>query len=251
MEPNVYHVLNGDSLRSQFPNEIVGEIIVARECLIEGDVFSENLSEFYHLRSQFISTEFGDFSPTDYYKITVSEFEKINSIPDGSIIHCWFEDDLFCQVNWWFVCSLIQNFTRNCSIYLVRPKQFTWYGFGGLNKEELIQIYQEKKEIKELTEIAALWNFYQKGDLENLKMKSNQLASRYSFIKTAVQAHIERIPTEDNPGRPIQSLKNIMKEFQTKDFGLIFREFSRRESIYGFGDTQVKRMVDEIIRLEE
>ena len=37
-----------------------------------------------------------------------------------------------------------------------------------------------------------------------------------------------------------------MDELNTEQFGLIFKEFCNRESIYGFGDLQVKRLLDEI-----
>ena len=37
-----------------------------------------------------------------------------------------------------------------------------------------------------------------------------------------------------------------MKELDTKDFGTIFKEFNRRESIYGFGDVQVRRLFNSI-----
>ena len=48
------HILNGDSLLDKFPNELKGERIVARECLIEGDVSANNLSEFYKNRASFL-----------------------------------------------------------------------------------------------------------------------------------------------------------------------------------------------------
>jgi len=58
----------------------------------------------------------------------------------------------------------------------------------------------------------------------------------YPFILPATKAHVERKPTNENAGRPIQSLITIMKELETEEFGPIFREFNKRESIYGFGD---------------
>lgn len=36
----------------------------------------------------------------------------------------------------------------------------------------------------------------------------------------------------------------IVEELNTKEFGSIYREFNRREAIYGFGDLQVKNMMD-------
>ena len=51
----VYHVLNGDSLAYSFPEaNIEGDIIVAREALIEGDLSGNNLDEFWQSRAKYI-----------------------------------------------------------------------------------------------------------------------------------------------------------------------------------------------------
>ena len=92
------HILNGDSLKEQFPDELQGELIVARECLADGNVEGKNLDDLYKTKAQFIRKYYGDFTPDNYYKKTVSEFEKIQTIPPDSDINLWFEDVLFCQV---------------------------------------------------------------------------------------------------------------------------------------------------------
>jgi hypothetical protein len=72
------------------------------------------------------------------------------------------------------------------------------------------------------------------------------LKGKYPFIPAAVEAHIARIPTENSPGRPRQTLLDIMKELETDEFGPVFREFCKLESIYGLADLQVKRLLKEI-----
>jgi hypothetical protein len=52
-----YHILNGESLRQQFPENIQGNIIVA-ECLVVGNVKGNELNELFHTRSQFISNNY-------------------------------------------------------------------------------------------------------------------------------------------------------------------------------------------------
>ncbi len=74
-----------------------------------------------------------------------------------------------------------------------------------------------------------------------------ELKNEYPFILPAVQAHIDRLPKNGNPGRPVRTLIEIMHELQTEEFGPVFREFCRRESIYGFGDLQVKQLFDDIV----
>ena len=57
---NTYHILNGDSLKEQFPNTIAGEQIIMRECLVSGNVKADSLDKFYQVRSEFIDNTFGD-----------------------------------------------------------------------------------------------------------------------------------------------------------------------------------------------
>ena len=77
---------------------------------------------------------------------------------------------------------------------------------------------------------------------------ATELESSYPFIYKALEAHISRFPTDGTLSKPRQSLIEIMNELNTREFGPVFREFSRREAIYGFGDLQVKRLLDDLTR---
>ena len=57
-----YHILNGDSLKDQFPEIISGEIIIARECLVDGNVKGNNLIEFFKTRAKFISNNYNGYN---------------------------------------------------------------------------------------------------------------------------------------------------------------------------------------------
>ncbi len=241
-----YHILNGDALKQQFPEKIQGEIIVARECLVDGNVSGNSLDELFHSRAQFISNNYEGYNEQDYYKNTVPEFKKIQNITDDADINLWFEDDLFCQVNFWFTISLLNQFEQHNPIFLVKPEKHSQYGFGKLGELELVSIYENRLLLTELDKLAELWKLYQKDELEQLQKVAKELESKYPFILNAVKAHIERISTEGNLGRPVQSLIQIMKDLETEEFEPVFREFCIRESIYGFGDLQVKRLFDEI-----
>ncbi|MFT5917401.1 MAG: hypothetical protein ACJAWV_001727 [Flammeovirgaceae bacterium] len=155
-----HHILNGDSLKQQFPKSIRGELIVARECLVDGNVKGSNLAELFDSRAQFISQHYDGFSQQDYYENTVPEFTKMQTIASESEICLWFEDDLFCQVNLWFVLHLLRISGQENPISLVRPRIHTQYGFGGLSESELISIYENRVLLKQIDELAKLWLFY-------------------------------------------------------------------------------------------
>ncbi len=239
-----YHILNGDALKEQFPTEKVsGEIIVTRECLIEGPANAKDLNEFFKIRSKFFEEVYGS---SVYRSFTLSEFEKIISI-NGGDVHLWFEEDLFCQTNLWFVCSLL--YEKPLNVFLVSPKDALQYGFGGFNTEELYQLFQEKQRLTEiqLNQFTLLWFAYQASDLERLLKLGVQMSTEFPFIMKAIAAHFDRIPKNGNPGKPYQIIANIIREKSTKDFSIVFQEFVKRAPIYGFGDLQVKRIYDSVI----
>nr|WP_321405432.1 DUF1835 domain-containing protein [uncultured Carboxylicivirga sp.] len=244
-----YHILNGDALKHQFPDAIKGKLIVARECLVDGSVEGENLSELYETRARFISQNYEGFEISEYYEKTVTEFTKIQNIPSHSEINLWFEEDLFCQINLWFVINLIYTSYNNQTIYLIRPKAHFEYNFGGMNNEELLNAYSNKTRIEfsELKELSRLWALYQKNGCDEMMSIAQKLDHKFPFLKKAINAHIDRLPQNGSPGRPVKTLIQIMDGLQTEDFNTIFREFNRREAIYGLGDLQVKRIMNDII----
>ncbi len=236
------HILNGDMLMEQFPqDQIPGEVLVARECLIEGPTDSRDLQEFYQLRTDFIKQTYG--MP---YDSAIKEFDKINAL-SGREVNLWFEEDLFCQANLWFVCSLL--YLNKVNVFLVMPKDSLRYGFGGLNQEQLVLAYSNRIALTQVNvnQFALLWFAYRNNHIERLLKLGVQMHSEFPFVMKAIAAHFDRLPSDGKPGLPEQIIRDIMQEKTTQDFGAVFREFCERAPIYGFGDSQVKRIFDSIL----
>lgn len=243
--PAQYHILNGDSLREQFPSVIKGDIIICRECLIQGDVAGESLYDFYKIRANFISKQY-DTIDADYEEKIVAEFNKINNIEQESDINLWFEDDLFCQVNFWFILYLVDHYKINAKLFLVRPTEKSPYSFGLYNQSELESIYSNRIQLYDIETLSQLWPAYKADNAGRLLLIARKIKHSYPFILKAVNAHIDRIPTDVYLGRPKQALIQIMRDLNTKEFDMVFKEFCKREGIYGFGDTQVQSLLDEL-----
>jgi len=242
---NHWHILNGDALLHQFPETLEGKQIVARECLITGDVQGEDLEAFFATRAIFIKSEFGESIET-YDEIVKEEFLKLKVVGQDDEINLWFEDDLFCQVNFWFVCYLIHHFKLENKICLVRPELQNQFGFGGLSKDELVICFENRLTLSSVIPFVQLWKAYVKHDLSELLKIAKKNEEEYPFLLAAIQAHIDRFP-EKGEGRPMQTLRKIIEEADDKSFPSVFKTFCAKESIYGFGDTQVKKFYDRII----
>ncbi|WP_425389921.1 DUF1835 domain-containing protein [Ekhidna sp.] len=237
-----YHILNGDALKDQFPNEIEGEIIVARECMIEGPIKEKDLKLLFQSRANFIADSYGI---EDYSEKTIPELNRITQIEKGEV-NLWFEEDLFCQTNLWFVCSLL--YQKSINVYLVMPNTSLEYGFSGLDKDGLVRAYKTRKKLTQINinQFALLWFAYRNDDIERLLKLGVQVHSDFPFVMNAIEAHFDRNPQNGGLGKPAQIILDIMKEKKTEDFKVVFREFSKRAPIYGFGDIQVKRIFDEL-----
>jgi len=249
IQENLVHILNGDALKSTFPKDIAGEIIVARECLVDGRVDASGLQELYETRAHYLSQTYGG-TIEDYYQKVVSEFDKVKNISNDEEVCLWFEDDLFCQVNFWFVLYLLKQQGKEREIFYVRPTSELKYGFGGMNESDL-QVAFEKRikiEVSEFDQLSQLWELYQQNNFTGLMLLANKMANKFPFLLPAIEAHIDRFPKEDKPGRPEQSIMNICAQLKTDDFPTVFKAFSTSDSIYGFGDLQVKRIFDQVIK---
>lgn len=245
----IYHILNGDSLLTQLPTTIFGDRLVAKECLVDGPVTGDTLEAFYETRSQFLSTAYTvTYDPAYYFEKTVPQFEAMRQLPADTTVNLWFEDDLFCQVNMWFVAHLLTKHTAVSEVYLIRPTADLRYGFGGMDTAAFQTAYDARQALssEQLNLFAQLWEHYQAHQLPEMAVLAQSAASAFPFLPAAVQAHLDRYPEGGGPGRPEQSLQAIMAEIGSDDFGPVFKAFGKQEAIYGFGDLQVKRIFDEL-----
>jgi hypothetical protein len=246
----VYNILNGDSLAYSFPDaKIEGDIIVVREGLIDGELSGDSLHDFWQSRAKYIG-----ITETEYINSVVIEFEKIINAPDDSEFNLWFEYDLFCQVNMWFVISLINSLPIKKKVFAVytshldKTSKLFWNGFGPANSDELKICYANRIPLTEadINFGQQLWEAYKNSNLDELKNLSKYQSLVFPYLEEVVQAHVDRFPKDGTKGRPEKVIEDITRNIST-DFLTVFEEFWNRESIYGFGDIQLKSLYDKVM----
>jgi hypothetical protein len=248
-----YHILNGDALIERFrATGLVGEVVVARECLIEGDLRGDNLPAFFQTRAAYIAATYGE-NRTAYFARVVTEFEKLQAAPDGSEFNLWFGYDLFCRANMWFVLSLLDDLGLNKKVYAVYPfylkDKDVWNDFGGATPQDLADCFKNRITLTDadIRLGVGLWKAYKSGDLAALETLSKSTSVAFPYLEEVCKAHIERFPKDGISGRPERVLQDIIA-YKTTDFNAVFSEFFHREGIYGFGDSQVKQLYDKVLR---
>ena len=247
----VYNILNGDALAQSFPDtKIAGDILVVREALIDGNLSGENLHDFWQSRAEYMG-----MTEVEYHKNVVKEFERLMIAPDNSEFNLWFEYDLFCQVNMWFVISIINSLSIKKNVYAVytsylarTSKQF-WNGFGPANPDELTICFADRVplNVHDLQLGQDLWTAYKRGNLAELIRLAENQSSTFPYLREVIEAHVDRFPKDGTKGRPEQVIEDIIENIST-DFHQVFKEFWNRESIYGFGDVQLKHLYDKVMR---
>ena len=236
------HVLAGGRLAENLRANIGGELIVCRECLIAGDVKAENLNDFWKIRADYIKTAYGE-TEEKYFQNVSGELSKLKNLAPRTEVHLWFEYELFCQTNMWFCLDLLSK-TQASSIYRVAPvtrkDNEIWKGFGNLSAEDLQKCFAQKIkfEKEDITLGVNLWKAYQNSEHEKLERLAETKSECFPF-KEVCRAEIEK------DFRPKSVLQEITGKGAT-DFAEIYPEFSRRAGVYGFGDSQVKQILQKL-----
>ena len=225
---SIFHILNGDCLAEKFPKNLEGEVIIWREVLIDGPISD---LDFFENREKFIRENYD--SERNYEELVLKEFQKIQSIPENAEIYFWFEDDLFCQVNFWFLVSVLNS--KKMKFFRVFPKDFE-KGFTESDEPELLENYDSAKEIssEQMNLISNLW----KGFQEN-KFRENESSGIVKNLPELITANEKRFN---------ETLKNQIKDIQknTKSFEEFFSIFQQNFPIYGFGDLQLKNILKQV-----
>ena len=245
------HLLNGDHLAHQLQGASYFQThLVFREALIVGPVTGSSLDEFWKLRSEFITTSYG-VTAEEYSQKTISEIERLHSIPEDMEICLWFEDDLFCQVNLWFILTLLTD-SRKIKIFRVFPPETIpenrWKGFGGASTAALEQAYEARVPFtsSDLALGKNLWEAYRLGDGAQLTELSKSVSPCFRHLEEVCQAQLDRISADPSQRRPEKLILELLAKGIT-DFDTLFSQFSEREGIYGFGDLQVRELFDYLV----
>jgi hypothetical protein len=154
----------------------------------------------------------------------------------------------------WFVLSIINTLSIKKKVFAVftsyldkTDKQF-WNGFGPAKSGELKVCYADRILFSEadINFGQSLWKAYKNGNLEELTNLSKHQSSAFPYLQEVVKAHTDRFPKDGTKGRPEKVIEDITKNIST-DFHMLLVEFRNRESIYGFGDKQLKSLYDKVM----
>ncbi len=246
-----YHVLNGDALVERFSAlKLRGQMVVARECMIEGDLSGSTLQAFYEGRAAYLERTYKDPGKS-YQDEVISQFDQLLAAPPRSEANLWFGYDLFCFANLLFVLSLLEGWTGEKEVYVIYPSHLSgedvWLDYRGATEAQLLACYKNRVRFSadDLQLARLLWQAYKRGDLSELIRLSTTITPVFPYLEEVCRAHAERFPAEGSMGRPERVVEELLGE-GIQDFPALFKAFSARAGIYGFGDAQVARIYERV-----
>ncbi len=239
----IYHVLPGDAQVAEFQKTgIDGEVVVFREALVSGPLDGEIFGNFWDARAAFILTEYGE-DPFDYQDKVATEIMKIADAEEGDEVDLWFEYELFCNVNFWFCCELLRG--TQTQVFRVEPtlleQDDIWDGFGKMEADALSACF-EKRQAMSVDEIelgSELFRAYRDGDNERLLELGRTESAAFPHLRVVVEAAAQRETL------PLTTVREIIESGKTEIVD-VFPEFRERLGVYGYGDTQVEKLIDQL-----
>ena len=237
----ICHVLPGDAVAGEFrKTEIEGDVIVFRECLITGDVSGDDLDQFWERRANFLALEYGE-DPIQYQETVAYEVERLLGLPPDAEVNLWFEYELFCQANMWFCLDLLRNFKGR--VNRVEPLNAApdniWEGFGKHNASDLESCFEARTQFtgEDIALGSKLWDAFRRRDAAELLLLGESRSPCFPFLREVCEAAAD---VDFRPAQIAGELKSAgMTEIETA-----FPEFQKRAGVYGFGDLQVARLLD-------
>lgn len=237
----IYHVLPGDAQVPEFKESgIIGELLVCREAFIDGDVSGDTLDAFFSDRTKFI-TNTSDVDDSEYERNVASQFRRLTEVGAGDEVNLWFEYELFCSVNLWFCLDLLSS--TEARVYRVAPSyrsyEDRWDGFGGADVETMRQCYarRTKLESADIRLGAELWQAFKSDDHAKLSQLSRLDIPAFPYLSEVCEAAIDK---HERPAAIVRELRSN----GTVELRDVFPEFRKRAGVYGYGDLQVKRLIE-------
>lgn len=251
MAETCLHITNGNNLTDYLRElDYEEDILTWQEILCEGPTIPAiNSSEFFDIRAKFLK---------DNYAIEVNNIElqnelsKLDNIDKYNEINLWFEYDLFCHINLLGVINLLHQREINKPLYLICSGRIegekNLKGLSELNPDELKNHYNNKvllsDEDKDLA--VALWRTYCGKDHNILKpyiLKD----SNFKYMSNCLKAHLERFPNHKNGLSVLEeNILKIIKKNTVKSTHHLLGYSLNYQGYYGFGDTQLKRIIQNL-----
>ena len=225
------HLLNGDATAAVFPSTLPGDRAIWRDIMVEGPAVDDG-----RLRAAWLAPRLG-VTAAEYERGWHEGRETLARAGAADEVVLWFEQDLFCAVNLWFVLERLPATTAASLVF--PPVTEAFGGLGTLPPDDLVPLFEGRTRVDDgmRAEARALWGAYAATEPTAL-LRS---AGRLPFGREAVHLHLGRFPSTLHGLDAVETATLQELAAAPRAFGELFRTVLHAASPlrrHGMGDVQ-------------
>jgi hypothetical protein len=231
------HILNGDALYDGFPKQDpTDKLLVWREILVEGPVSpTQSLPDFFKQRGDFLADTFGTDAKAYLQERRENEALLQSSLSEDTIL--WFDQDLFCRINYIFLLSWLFRLGKQKGIYSIPPRTLA-KNEGNIQSVFLSSTALPGEELKKMDRV---WSAYSSDQPEELLNLMNESIREKSHLRNALQLHFQRYPSTENGINRLEEELLLQLEHRKIMFPTLVSSLLNTTLFqwYGWGDWQI------------
>jgi hypothetical protein len=229
-------MLNGDATAAVFPEALPGERAVWRDILMEGPADAGP-----DTRAAWLAPRLG-VTPDAYAQCSREGVATLARAKTHDEVVLWFERDLFCTTNLWFVLSRLDA----ARVSLVFPAlNADFRGLGALEPSSFPDLFERRERlgVDAIADARALWRAYAARDPARLARHEPMLP----FARAAIHLHCGRFPSTDH-GLDELEHETLATLDDATEFGALFRRVTGVGPLneLGLGDVQFAAMLSDL-----
>jgi hypothetical protein len=234
----VLHLLNGDATAAVFPSTLPGDRAVWRDIMVEGPPVDDGAG-----RARWLAPRLG-LDAAAYERGWREGRATLQRAAAADEIVLWFEQDLFCAVNLWFVLDRLPPAASVSLVFPVLTEAFG--GLGTLAAGDFEPLFARRGRLDAQTraEAATLWRAYAGEDPTALAATTAGLP----FAREAVRLHLGRFPSASRGLDEVEAA--TLQELATgpRGFSELFHTVTQAPPLrrHGMGDVQYAAALREL-----
>jgi hypothetical protein len=232
---SVIHIHNGDVVATSARRlGIAGDHLVYRESLITGSVVPGE--DWIETRARALAEGFGPGLLRVRTELLEQEL-ALDAARDREEIVLWFEHDLYCLVH---LLHLLDRFdgARLSLVWSPQP-------LGECDEREMHLAYESRAAVTPSMQDLAreAWSDYVSPDASRLNRWLGEPRREFPFLTEGMELHVSRFPSfRSGLGAVEEMLLRLVGTGRTA-FPAIFDAFTAEAPKYGFGDSEVARLL--------
>lgn len=232
------HVLNGDATLAVFPPTLPGHRAVWRDIMVEGPPVDDGA-----VRAAWLAPRLG-VAPDEYERRWREGQALLARAGGDDDVVLWFEQDLFCAVNLWFI---VPRLPRTTPLWLIFPPLGdSFAGLGTLAPSDLAELFESRRRLDDdaRDEAGRLWRAYAASDPTGLAHTRRTVA----FADEAIRLHLGRFPSASSGLNEVEAATLHALVAGPRLFADLFRAVTHAPAHrrHGMGDVQYANIVREL-----